>query len=277
MATAGTARTGMMGTGEASGATAALTVGRGAVSESQLLDVLYEILAQGGDAQGELTAGDIEAFLHEHARAPKSTAEMLAFFERFELSTDPQMYGADPELGEMASGLHRERGPSSSVFSLDDAMADVGATEEPITGSHAIARSATKPEPSFAPMTVMTLPPSPATAPLWLRASVGVLAMCLVGAAAFSYTRAQDLEERLGQARLQQRSTDAALTALEQRAAQLQGALRESESGRRSLDFTLQAYIAEQATQRNAEQAALQKLLGPRYQTLTLQNLTTAP
>ncbi len=253
-------------------------VAHGSVSESQLLDVLYEILAQGGDPDGELTGADIEAFLHEHARAPKSEAEMLAFFERFELSTDPQAYGADPELGPIATGLHRERGPSSSVFSLDDAMStDAALPEEPITGSHPVSKLLAKSEATFAPRALSTVQPVSLGAPLWLRASVVALALCLVAGAAFSYTRAQALESELSQARMQQHSTDVALTALEGRAAQLQSALRDSESGRRSLDFTLKAYIAEQATQRQAEQAALRKLLGPRYQTLTLDALSTTP
>ncbi len=251
---------------------------RSAISETQLLDVLYEILAQGGDPHGELTGADIEAFLHAHARAPKSQAEMLAFFERYELSTDPSAYGADPELGELASGLHRERGPSSSVFSLDDAMGDVAghaAAEEPVTGSHAVAKlSAQVPLPAIA----LSVPyASRESAPLWLRATVAVIALVLVGGLAFSFTRAEALEGELSQARLQQRSTDAALSSLEQRAAQLQSSLRDSESGRHSLDFTLKAYIAEQATQRNAEQAALQKLLGPRYHTLTQEALLPTP
>lgn len=248
--------------------------GYGAVSESQLLDVLYEILAQGRDPHGELTSEQIEAFLHEHARAPKSQAEMLAFFERFGLSTDPEAYGADPELGEIASGLHRERGPNSSIFALDEAPA----AEEPVTGSHAVAKF-------VAPEQLAAVVPAPVTqvvvsksaAPMWLRASVAALALCLVGAATLSYTHAKDLEDKLAQARLQQRSTDAALTALEQRALQLQGALGQSESGRRELDQSLRSYMAEQATQRAAEQVALQKLLGPRYQTLTAQALSATP
>ncbi len=278
MAMAETASAGM-----ANGAAGALKTQRTSVSESQLLDVLYEILAQGGDPHGELTGPEIEAFLHEHARAPKSQAEMLAFFARYELSTDPTVYGADAELGPIATGLHRERGPLSSAFSLDEAMSDGPHVEEPITGSHAIGKLSA---PSlFAPATLAPSAPfvAPAVphvnpgAPVWLRASVALLAILLVGGAAFSYTRAQNLQNELSQAQLQQRSTDAALTGLEQRASQLQSALRDSESGRRSLDVTLQTYMSEQATQRQAEQAALQKLLGPRYEKLTLQALSSAP
>jgi hypothetical protein len=78
-------------------------------SEAELLDVLYEVLAQGVPAGSKITSADVERFLHEHARSRKSTAEMLAFFEQHGLPTSAGEYGANPELAQLASGLHRER------------------------------------------------------------------------------------------------------------------------------------------------------------------------
>jgi len=244
----------------------------GAVDESQLLDVLYEILAQGGDPHGELTGGEVEVFLHEHARTPKSHAQMLAFFAEHQLSTDPGVYATDPELGEIASGLHRERGPASSVFPLDE---EASAAEEPITGAHAVPKPAAQPAAAVVSMPAqpVLIQSVPNQAPLWMRVAVAALALCIVAGGALSYARAKELEDKLAQARMQQHSTDAALSALEQRAGQLQSALGQSESDRRALDTGIKAYIEEQATRRAAEQAALQKLLGPRYETLTLKAL----
>ncbi len=253
---------------------------RGSVDEAQLLDVLYEILAQGGDPNGELTGGEVEVFLHEHARTRKSHAEMLAFFAAHELSTDPGVYATDPELGEIASGLHRERGPASSVFPLDD---EPPVAEEPITGAHAVPRSvATEnlvpymaaPRGAGLPAVLQSVQ---IEAPTWLRVALVTLAMCIVAGGALSYARAKELEEQLAQARMQQHSTDAALTALEQRAGQLQASLGASETDRRALDAGLKTYIEQQAARRTAEQIALQKLLGPRYETLTLKALEETP
>jgi hypothetical protein len=57
-------------------------------SVQDLEDTLYDILAAGVDpmaAPGTLEA--VQVLLHEHARAPKSQAELLAFFENRGLST----------------------------------------------------------------------------------------------------------------------------------------------------------------------------------------------
>ena len=53
-----------------------------APSESQLLDVLYEVLAQGVPPKSRLSVAEVERFLHEHARSRKSEAEMLEFFRK---------------------------------------------------------------------------------------------------------------------------------------------------------------------------------------------------
>lgn len=60
-------------------------------SAADLEDLLYDILATGADPS--LPAGTLEAvqaFIHEHARAKKSRAEFLAFFQAYALPTRPQ-------------------------------------------------------------------------------------------------------------------------------------------------------------------------------------------
>jgi hypothetical protein len=53
-------------------------------------DILYEILANGLDPrETRVTSAQIEHFLFEHARAPKSSEAFLEFFQKYELSTNP--------------------------------------------------------------------------------------------------------------------------------------------------------------------------------------------
>jgi hypothetical protein len=69
-------------------------------STQELEDVLYDILAAGVDptaAPGALEA--IQCLLHEHARAPKSQLELLAFFEAHGLSTRRLASPTDASFG----------------------------------------------------------------------------------------------------------------------------------------------------------------------------------
>ncbi|MDB4986488.1 MAG: hypothetical protein JWN04_1666, partial [Myxococcaceae bacterium] len=90
-------------------------------TEEQLLDVLYEVLVQGVPPRSTLTREQVEQFLHQHARQTKPLGEMLAFFEQHGLPTDPGAYGADRELGELASGLQKERNSLLPGFGPVDA------------------------------------------------------------------------------------------------------------------------------------------------------------
>lgn len=74
--------------------TAATKVGpppMAAPSLSELEDLLYDLLASGGDFDfsSELLER-IQGFLHEHARQRKTQAQFLAFFEQNKLSTRPE-------------------------------------------------------------------------------------------------------------------------------------------------------------------------------------------
>lgn len=229
-------------------------------NEDDLLDVLYEVLAQGVPPRSSLTREEVERFLHEHARERKPVQEMMRFFERHSLPTQASLYGADHALGELASGLQKERGsiapgllaaepPPPPVPSATEtgAVRALAAVPDEVTGRHKqLARQRNV---------------------LGMALTV-VVALVLLAGFIFSYERSSQLEQRLEQARMQQRSTDVALTKLEQRAEGLQGALQNSEADRRATAAKLEAILAEEKSKRASEEAALERVLGPRYRTL---------
>lgn len=236
-------------------------------SEEQLLDVLYEVLATGPAPRSTLTRETVERFLHEHARKAKPISEMVAFFREHGLPLmQPEEYGSDAELRELASGLQRER--SSMVPGLLLAEPEEPATLPPAT-VEAIRREA---QPvvdegvstgKHAAVVVAARPKRGLHWAVWLAAAVVLLA--LAGGLAFSYLRSSQLENRLEQARMQQKSTDVALTQLEQRAESLQGELKQSESDRRAQLSRFEDELAAQAKLRATEELAVEKVLGPRY------------
>jgi hypothetical protein len=254
-------------------------------SESQLLDVLYEVLAQGVPAKGSLSTEEVERFLHEHARNKKSVAEMLAFFAKHELPTDADAYGCDPELRELASGLHRERPPLSASFNLAEELegpersasesGPMRKLEPPVEVVEVEVATAEATRRGQAPASV-----APSASPTWvLPVACGI---CVAFAAALlgTYRHAHDLRVQLDQARLQQRSMDTALGALERRAETLRGALDQSESQRKALASRFEDFVSGETHKRAAEEAALERLLGSRFQTLrdrALQEAAPAP
>lgn len=249
--------------------------GRSEVTEEQLLDVLYEILAQGVDPTNELSVAEVERFLHEHARQKKQLPELLAFFEKHNLSHDPAAYAPDPELGELAHGLQRERGPNSVVMLLDA----VDSGEEAIFDSPTRREQLAQPAP-VADETSGVKPRAEPVAderrtPLLRYAVVGLFALLIVGFG-FSVLREQELERKLAEARLQQRTTDIALAELEKRAEALRAELERSEAQQGALAERFDAFVTDAAHKRAAEDEALKKLLGPRYETVRRQALERA-
>jgi hypothetical protein len=74
------------------------------------------------------------------------------------------------------------------------------------------------------------------------------------------------------------RATDDALTALEQRAEGLRGALAHSESERSALASRFETFSVEARREHDAEAEVLKRMLGKRYETLRTQALSvTAP
>lgn len=239
---------------------------KAAPTESQLLDVLYEVLAQGVPPKGTLTTEDVEQFLHEHARSKKPVAEMLEFFQKHGLPTDANEYGSDPALGELASGLHKERGPISATFNLDegsDGQLRAAGESGPVRKIEPVAEVDTSPRARIAEAAPQQRRGS------WTMAAISLASVLVLGGALFAtYRHAQDLSAELAQARMQQRTTDAALTTLEQRAEQLKSSLERSESDRQSLATRFDDFIVGEAQKRSAEETALERLLGKRFETL---------
>jgi len=238
-------------------------------SEAQLLDVLYEVLAQGAPPKGSPTVEAVERFLHEHARNRRPRADILAFFTQHGLPTDPSAYGTDPALTELAAGFIRERGPASASFSLDSGDAlRIPAPNE----SGPIRRMEPAPLELHGEQTAPRAPAPPAAPPTRSGRIVAIAAFAcaaLLGVAAFaSYQHARELEQKLNEARLQQRTTDTALTFLEQRAERLKGALEQSEQARTGLAARFDDFIARDAQERAAESTALERILGKRFETL---------
>lgn len=246
-------------------------------TESQLLDVLYEVLAQGVPPKGTLTTEQVETFLHEHARNKKSVSEMLEFFRAHALPTDAGDYGADPALGELANGLHRERGPISATFNLDEganAQPHSASESGPVRKLEPVAEVDTSPRARLSSLARpgarfdVELAPQPKRGS-WTMAAISLASVVVLGGALFAtYRHAQDLGVQLAQARMQQRTTDAALTTLEQRAEALKSNLARSEGDRQTLATRFDDFIAGEAQQRLAEETALERLLGKRFETL---------
>jgi hypothetical protein len=97
-------------------------------------DLLYDILATGVDAEStDVSIETIEAFLHEHARAPKSLADFRAFFAQQGLTSrmpsPVPAVAALPPLKRVAPPPLRASGPPpalppsvNAVQMFDDAM-----------------------------------------------------------------------------------------------------------------------------------------------------------
>jgi hypothetical protein len=106
-----------------------------------------------------------------------------------------------------------------------------------------------------------------------LRNAAAALGFLLVSGLAFSMRHGTALESELHAARLQQRSTDAALTALEQRAERLRSEVARREQEQQALAQRFHAFVADQAKEQAAAESALKRLLGARYDTLRMQAL----
>jgi hypothetical protein len=235
-----------------------------APSEEQLLDVLYEVLAQGVPPKGSLRSEDVERFLHEHARNKKSVADILQFFAQHDLPHHASQYGSDPELRELASGLHRERAPLAP-FTPEESVSELRSAAEsgPVLKIAPVEAEDTSPRAQVIQVEVPTRS-------RWGRGRWAFAALFVVmgGALVGSVHNARGLRTELEQARLQQRTTDTALTALEQRAEVLRESLDQSEWDRKNLAERFDSFIVGETQRRNAEAAALERILGKRFENM---------
>lgn len=243
-------------------------------SEADLLDVLYEVLAQGVPPKSTLRAEDVERFLHEHARTPKTTAEMLAFFTEHKLPTQASEYGADPELGLLANGIHKDR-PPLAMFGAEEGRVELRSASESgpvmrvVTADEVVTVEDTSPRVIAAPELVDPVPAATEKR-RWSGLTIAAAGLFLLmgGALVGSFQYAQGLRAELLQARLQQRSTDSALSSLEQRAETLRASLTRSEEERKGLADRFDQFIIHESQKRMAEEVALERLLGPRFEKL---------
>lgn len=233
-------------------------------SEAQLLDVLYELLAQGIHPRTSPSRAEIEQFLHEHARDRKSEGELLRFFAEHELPTDASLIGSDAGVSELALGLQRERGSippqgeggRDSHPSLtrevsrrdlhDDVVGDDATTQRGVAvrASRRLSRG------------LVMLPVS-------LMATAATLGL----SAAFYLThqRASTLAAELEEARANERASAFARTELEQTTERLQHALTESEGALRAEIARNERARSDEEKRRRREAAALARVLGQHY------------
>jgi hypothetical protein len=102
-------------------------------------DVLYDILATGIDPeQNDVPSAEIERFLHEHARSPKSLLEFRAFFAQQGLSVRARPMHQPAALA--LPPIERAEATAVAALPVDP---DAGrADPEPRTTSHALAAPA---------------------------------------------------------------------------------------------------------------------------------------
>lgn len=242
-------------------------------SEAQLLDVLYELLAQGINPRTSPSRAEVEQFLHEHARERKSEEEMLCFFTLHGLPTDASAIGADVRVSELAAGLQRERGsvpPRGEPASERDSHPSLTRPRVPREADDDVG------DDEITAQRTMPRPPASAAASVSVSAMRGQLvmplAMMAVAAtlglsAAFYLThqRASALELELSAARDAERAAAGVRGQLEQTAERLQRALDESERALRAEASRAERAHAEQEKRRRLENLALQRVLGPHY------------
>lgn len=101
-------------------------------------DVLYDILATGIDTdQNDVPSSEIERFLHEHARSPKSLAEFRAFFAEHGLSVRARPTHQPPALVLPPIERAEHAAPETLTVTIEtDADSDV---LEPDTAAHRVA------------------------------------------------------------------------------------------------------------------------------------------
>jgi hypothetical protein len=237
-------------------------------SEAQLLDVLYEVLAQGVPPKGPLRTEDVERFLHEHARNKKSVPQMLEFFTKHKLPLRASDYGSDPELGELASGLHKDRAASAfAPMEAEDTARRASASGPVLKLAVPPVELEDAPPRSRRPVEIVVAAATERPTALLPKLAFGLSALLGV-ALVLTVMHAHNLSSELEQARLQQRSTDMALSALEARAETLQSSLTGSENERKALADRFDSFVFGEAQKRGAEEVALERILGPRFENL---------
>lgn len=248
-------------------------------SEAQLLDVLYEVLAQGlpapADVQdGALSRADVERFLHEHARTPKPREELLRFLSVHGLPVEPSEVSADHELALLARGLQRAQRSASLPAPMlpvvldedDDASGDE--VENEATSPRLVAPAfLAQPLPAIGVRSLRTIRRLPRA---WIALCAVVLGLAVV--LLLSHLHAERLAARLATAQAGRRFAEQRESHLRAEVQRLRSELaargRERDDATAQLRAELaardQAY-AVAAARYAAETSALEHAFGPRH------------
>lgn len=182
---------------------------------SDLLDILYEILASGLEPEGaNVSSSEIETFLHQHARAPKTRPEMEAFFNQSGLPMQMDNFARD-------SGL---RLASVSPATVSSTGGELSAPESN-TGRHAVTISKVAPRP--------TSTVSQAVAPVVIGAAsngrvwlaLGALGLALLTACVLGGLSLMMMRDQLDASHASQRQLLSAVEALRARTEQVDARL----------------------------------------------------
>lgn len=175
---------------------------------SDLLDVLYEILASGLEPESAtVSSSDIETFLHQHARSPKSRADMEAFFRQGGLPMQLDNFVRDSGLRLAAVSV-----PTPSTGG------EVHAPDP--TGRHPVTISTVAPRPVPANVSQAVAPvraASEASSVTRLWFAFGVLCVALLTALVFGGLSLMSLRDQVAKTDANQRQLLTALSTLKDR------------------------------------------------------------
>ncbi len=172
---------------------------------SDLLDILYEILASGLEPEGAIvSSSEIETFLHQHARSPKSRPEMEAFFSQSRLPMQLEPFARD-------SGL---RLASVSPATVSSSGGDLAAPESN-TGRHAVTISKVAPRPTTSAHSQAVAPvliAAESNQRLWI--AIAGLGLALLTAALLGGYALMSMRDQLDASRQAQRELMTSMQAL---------------------------------------------------------------
>jgi hypothetical protein len=208
---------------------------------SDLVDILYEILASGLEPENAtVSCSDIESFLHQHARSPKSRAEVEAFF-------------AGGGLPQHFDGFARASGLRLAAVApvTQSAGGDLNAPDVS-TGRHVLERTAAAP--AVAPTAVEVAPMGvvsqasldrPGTQRLWF--AFGVLSLALLGIGVFGGLTLMGLRDQVARTEANQQQLLHALAGLKSGTQQVDTRLDDQakvlDAARHDLDRLAQSFL----------------------------------
>lgn len=187
-------------------------------------DILYEILANGLDPrEARVTSVQIEHFLFEHARAPKSSEAFLEFFKKCELSTNPDDHLKPIDLkGLPIPEQAASNAPPANVVAEPVVSNDNAANSEPTSpkiDAAALSR-AVQTEPACEPVIVQQINTKGSGSRTLWAAAAGIVILLGIGAG-LGFAIA-NLHGEVAQAKTAQHQSQQTVLELQQRISGLQ-------------------------------------------------------